>query len=100
MLALKDDDIISLVPNIALYGDAKRNFFFAFNVITGEQFRLNSTSFWVIESITEGIKWAKLKESFFQKFDVEWEQGDKDLNSLARHLQRMGLVEIERGEKQ
>lgn len=95
MLALNDDDIIRLVPNIALHGDANKDFFFAFNVITGEQYRLNSSSFWVMESITEYIEWAKLKESFFQKFEVKREQGDKDLNSLARQLLDIGLVEIE-----
>ena len=100
MLALKADDKIGLVPNIALHGDAQNDFFLAFNAITGEQFRLNSTSFWVIELIMESIEWTELKESFFQKFEVDREQGDKDLDSLAKQLLDMGLVEIKGGEKQ
>jgi len=100
MLALKADDKIGLVPNIALHSNAQNNFFMAFNVITGEQFRLNTTSFWVMESITEGIEWAKLKESFFRRFEVGRAQGDKDLNSLASQLLELGLVEITGGERQ
>ena len=100
MLALKADDKINLVPNIALHGDAQKDFFMAFDVITGEQFRLNSTSFWVMELINEGIEWTKLKESFFRRFEVDRVQGDKDLNSLASQLLELGLVEIKGGEKQ
>jgi hypothetical protein len=100
MLALKTDDKISLVPNMALHGDAKHDFFLAFNVITGEQFRLNSTSFWVMESIVESIELSKLKESFFQKFEVDRARGEKDLGNLATQLLDLGLVEITGGEKQ
>lgn len=100
MLALKAHDTIALVPNIALHGDVDNNFFLAFNVITGEHFRLNCTSYWVLKSITEAIQWANLKKSFFQKFEVDRTQGNEDLDSLASQLLELNLVEINGGEKQ
>lgn len=99
MLALKLDDEIKLAPNIALHGDARNDFFLAFNVITGEQFRLNSISFWVMELMMESIEWIKLKELFFQKFEVDSARGDKDLDNLANQLLELGLAEIKGGEK-
>ncbi|MFH0768369.1 MAG: hypothetical protein V1932_02220 [Chloroflexota bacterium] len=100
MLALKAHDNVGLAPNIALYGDARNDFFLAFNVITGEQFSLNSTSFWVMESIMKSMEWAKLRESFFRKFELERSRSDKDLDRLASQLLELGLVEIKGGEKQ
>lgn len=100
MLALKGGDRISIAPNVALHGDAKNDFFLALNVVTGEQYLLNSTSFWVMESVTEGIDWAMLKESFFQKFEVDRTHADRDLTKLASQLLELGLVKIAGGEKQ
>lgn len=100
MLALKAQDTIALVSNMALHGDANNDFFLAFNVVTGEHFRLNSTSFWVLKSITEAVQWDELEESFFREFEVDRAEGNKDLNSLACQLMELNLVEIDGGEGQ
>lgn len=99
MLVLKFDDRISLAPNIALYGDTKNDFFLVSNVVMGEQFYLNSTSFWVMELFVEGIEWFKLKESFFQEFEVDRERSEKDLNNLISQLLELNLIKINGGEK-
>ncbi len=99
MLALKADSKISLVPNIALHGDIKNDFFVALNVITGDNFRLNSTSFWIMKLILEDIEWSKLEELFFQMFEVNREEGEKDLNCLVSLLMELNLITVKGGEK-
>ena len=98
MLVLKPNDRMNLAPNIVLYGDTKNDFFLAFNVITGEQFYLNSTSFWMMELFIEGVEWFKLKEFFFQEFEVDRERSEKDLDNLISQLLELNLIKIKGGD--
>ena len=55
MLALKPGEALTLEPEIVLHSLPDQNWYYAFSVITGDQFRLNQTSFWVLEAISKGI---------------------------------------------
>ena len=82
MLALKPRTLLALEPGIVLHSLPDQNWFHAFSVITGDQFRLNRTSFWVLEEINDGIEWTRLKDNYLTTFEVPLEQGESDLLQL------------------
>ena len=64
MLALKSGETLTLELGIVLHSLPQQDWYYAFSVITGDQFRLNQTSFWVLEAISKGIEWVHLRGGF------------------------------------
>ncbi|MCL0091275.1 PqqD family protein, partial [Dehalococcoidales bacterium] len=79
-------------PGIVLHSLPDQDWFFAFNVETGEQFRLNHTSFWVLETISDSIEWIRLRDSFLETFDVSAHQGEADLRKLVNELYKQKII--------
>ena len=92
MLALKPDETLTLESGIVLHSLPGQNWYYAFSVITGDQFRLNQTSFWVLEAISKGIEWVYLKEGFLAAFEVSAEQGEADLRKLLNELYEQQII--------
>lgn len=92
MLELKPGVVLSLGPGIVLHSLADQDLFFAFNVVTGDQYRLNRTSFWVLEAIGEGIEWLHLKDAFLRTFEIAPEQGDVDLRDLINEFYQEEII--------
>jgi hypothetical protein len=86
MLAVKPGTLLALEKGIVLHSLPDQNWFYAFSVITGDQYRLNRTSFWALEEISEGAEWTRLKDSFLASFEVSAEQGESDLLQLLNEL--------------
>jgi hypothetical protein len=74
MLALKSGVVLALEPGIVLHSLPDQDWFYAFSVISGDQFRLNRTSFWVLENVSTGIEWTRLRSDFFETFKVSSEK--------------------------
>ena len=99
MLALKSGVVLALEPGIVLHSLPDQDWFYAFSVITGDQFRLNRTSFWVLENISTGTEWTRLRDGFFKTFEVSSEQGEADLRKLMNELYKQKIIRRERNEK-
>ena len=100
MLALEPREIIALDNGIVLHSLPDQDFYHAFSVVTGDQFRLNKTSFWVLERIGTGIEWGKLRASFIQAFEIPLENGLRDLRELIDSLYTQRIVRRESNEKE
>jgi len=83
MLALEPDAVLSLEQGIVLHSLPEQDHFFAFSVVTGDEFHLNQTSYWVLGAIGQGIEWRHLKDSFLSTFDVSPQQGESDLRRIV-----------------
>lgn len=92
MLALEAGVVLALEPNIVLRSIPNQDWFFAFNVVTGDEFRLNRTSYWILETMGDGAEWGQLKYGFLETFDVDPEQGEKDLRELVIDLFEEKLI--------
>ncbi len=92
MLALKPETVLNLKPGIVLHSLPDQNWFHAFSVITGDQFRLNRTSYWVLETISNGIDWALLRDKFIKIFEVSAKQGEADLRELVDELYKQKII--------
>ena len=92
MLALKPNETLSLEDGMVLHSLPDQDWYYAFSVITGDQFRLNQTSFWVLETISNNIEWNQLKDSFLTVFEVSAKQGEADLRKLINELHRQKII--------
>lgn len=92
MLALKSGVGLALEPGIVLHSLPDQDWFYAFSVISGEQFRLNRTSFWVLERISSGIEWICLRDDFLTTFEVSSQQGEADLRKLVNELYEQKII--------
>lgn len=99
MLALEPGETIALEHGIVLHSLPDQNFYYAFSVVTGDQFRLNVTSFWVLEMISDGIEWAQLKDKYLAAFKVSAVQGKADLKHLINDLYKQNIIRRRNNEK-
>lgn len=99
MLALKSGVVLALEPGIVLHSLPDQDWFYAFSVIIGDQFRLNRTSFWVLENISTGTEWTRLRDDFLKTFEVSSEQGEADLRKLMSELYKQKIIRRDRNEK-
>lgn len=99
MLALRPSETLALEAGIVLHSLPNQSFYYAFNVVTGDQFRLNKTSFWVLEAIGNGIEWSHLKDAFLAAFEVSAQQGETDLRQLVSDLSEQKIIRRRNDEK-
>ena len=99
MLALKPGETLALESGIVLHSLPGQDWYYAFSVITGDQFQLNPASFWVLETIDNGIEWSRLKERFLATFEVSTEQGEADLRKLVSDLHKQKIIRRRDDEK-
>ena len=92
MLALKPGETLALEPGIVLHSLPDQDWYYAFSVITGDQFRLNQTSFWVLEAISDSIEWVHLRDSFLAAFEVSARQGEADLRKLVNEFYKQKII--------
>ena len=92
MLALRPGETLALEPGIVLHSLPGQEWYYAFSVITGDQFRLNQTSFWVLEMIGSGIEWVRLRDSFLATFELSARQGEADLRELVNESYKQRII--------
>jgi len=92
VLALKAGETLALKDGIVLHSLPDQDWYYAFSVITGGQFRLNRTSFWVLEAIGDGIEWVRLRGDFLAAFEVSAKQGEADLRKLINELHKEKII--------
>lgn len=92
MLALTSGVILTLESGIVLHSLPNQDSFYAFSVTTGDQFRQNRTSFWVLETISDGIEWVNLRDRFLSVFEVSPKDGEADLRKLVNKMHRQGII--------
>lgn len=92
MLELRGDTMLTLPPQVVLHSIPDQDWYYVFNVTSGDQFKLNLTSYWVLEHINGGMKYNILERDFLDMFEVPEDQGGKDLEQLVRRFIRRKIV--------
>lgn len=97
MLAMKPETRLVLSPNVLLHAVPSADWYGAFDVASGDHFRLNKTAYWVLETIGSGVKMGDLRDKFLERFDVDPLTGDIDLADVLRQFLDNGLVLVKEG---
>ena len=92
MLEMRDGDTLFLSDGVMLHSVPREDWYYAFSVVTGDQFRLNGPSFWILEAIGSGVTWHSLQEAFLGEYDVEADTGREDLANTVAEFIEQGLV--------
>ncbi len=66
--------------------------FFLFNVSTGKIFKLNETSFTILESFSEDLSFTAVLDNLSKKFSIEKSVLIKDLSSLMVKWTEKGIL--------
>lgn len=82
-MVLGPETRLALSSSILLRSLPSHDSYFAFDVAAGDQFRLNRTSFWILETIGCGVRWNDLLAQFLETFDVTPQQGREDLSDIV-----------------
>ncbi len=92
MLELSAETKLTLSPTILLRSIPKRDSYFAFDFASGDQFNLNRTSYWILETIGTGILWQELADRFLDTYEVAREDGLRDLIEIVDQSLGGGII--------
>lgn len=83
MLGLKPDALLALSEHILLQALPEADHYYAFDVKSGDHFKLNNTAHWVLDSIGVGIRLDDLLGSFANEFGLEPQTATEDLSEVV-----------------
>ena len=86
MLALDDTHVLRLADDIQLHSEENQDFYYAFNLVTGDQFRLNEPAYWVLENLDQGFLFAELLERFAFAYGLDQDAATKDLHEKGGRM--------------
>ena len=92
MLELTRETRLALSPMILLRSVPSRDSYYAFDIGDGDQFRLNRTSYWILEAVGTGILWWELSARFLETFDVASADALHDLAQTVDQSLRDGIT--------
>lgn len=85
VLALNAETHFQLGEDILLQALPELDHYYAFNVKSGDNFKLNHTAHWVLETIGQGIKYMDLQKKFSQNFEIDIEVATEDLIEVIKY---------------
>ena len=92
MLEIRPQETLFLQKGVVLHSIPREDWYYAFNVDTGDQFQLNGSSFWILETLGSGVRWERLTDAFLKEYEVESTTGREDLARAVSEFIEQGLV--------
>lgn len=92
MLEIKPGTQFALEEGITIQAIAELDHYYAFNISTGDQFQLNHTSHWVLESIEGGITFQELIDKFAEDFYLSPDKAKEDLMEVIKFALENGII--------
>ena len=92
MLVLKPTTRLALEENIILQGISELDHYYAFDIKSGDQFRLNHTACWVLEAIGRGISFQQLVENYGENFNLQAGTAQDDLTEIIQNASENHII--------
>jgi hypothetical protein len=92
VLELTPESSLALFPTILLRSVPQQDLYYVFDVASGDQFRVNRTSYWILETIGCGILWRDLLVRFSDAFDISPDDGLADLSNAIDQFLTEGII--------
>ena len=95
MLEINDKTIISLSDSIVLQSLPDLNMYYAFNIETGDHYKLNSSAYWLLEKVAQGYMPESLKQAFILEYGINSETAQKDIDDIMQFFLDNKIINIE-----
>jgi len=83
VLGLKPDSMLALADDVLLQALPEIDHYFAFDMKSGDHFRLNNTAHWVLYNIGAGVRLNELAGKFALEFGLEPQTATDDLHEVV-----------------
>ncbi len=93
MLAMNPQESIEMTSGIFIQAVPASGQYYAFDVATGDHYKLNETAYWILANVRQGITFAELKARFAERFDVAGEVAEEDVTEFLVFAFENRLVE-------
>lgn len=95
MLVMNPKTVFALNDQIVLQSIPELDHYYAFDIENGDQFQLNHTAHWVLQTVGAGIEWRELCETFADRYGLPTESFDQELLPVIQSaLQSKILKEV------
>ena len=95
MLEISDKTLISLSDSIVLQSLSDLDMYYAFNIETGDHYKLNSSAYWILKKIDEGYSFNSLKQEFVSEYGIDKETAQKDIDDIVQYSLDNKIIIIE-----
>lgn len=85
MLALNTEIRFQLGEDILLQALPELDHYYAFNVKSGDNFKLNHTAHWALAAIGSGVNYLELLQGFSKRFDLDGKTAEQDLREVLQY---------------
>lgn len=92
MLEIGTKTVLHVADGVVMKSFPEANQYYAFNTITGDNFDLNHTAFWVLNSLTDAVVLSELETEYVETFGVRRALGAKHLKELIAILLENALI--------
>lgn len=94
MLDANLSSLLKLRPCYVVHGIPEVNYYWLFNLESGEHYELNESAYWVVEKLNgKGVVWKDLIELFINEYQVDIKEAREDLIELLDVLRKEGILE-------
>lgn len=93
MLAINPDSKFVLAKGISLQGISELGHYYAFDTTTGDHFKLNHTSHWVLETIYSETSFRDLVEQFVLVYDLSQNAAIEDLTEIIQYAVENHIIQ-------
>jgi len=95
MLEINDKTVISLSDSIVLQSLPNLDMHYAFNIETGDHYKLNSSGYWLLKKITQGCSSDSLVQEFVSEYGIDKKTAQKDIDDIMQFTLNNKIISIE-----
>ena len=92
MLEIKPTTLFALENNITLQGISELDHYYAFDIKSGDQFQLNHTAHWVLETVGGGTNFQELLDKFAKIYNLRQDTAKDDLLEIVRNAFENNII--------
>ena len=95
MLEINANSFIRLSDAIVIQALSDLDQFYAFNVETGDHFRLNGTAYWLLKNISSDTTFSTLLKAFCSEYSIDEKTARQDISDILRFFLNNNLITLQ-----
>lgn len=95
--------MLGVIENLSFNADIVLKEFaddqYALDISTGDSYKLNDSSFFILENFQKGLNFEKVLDSLIIKYRISHDMAYKDCQSFVKSCLKIGILKIRSQEK-